>query len=518
MSIVHTIIKNKSLAGSLLFLLLSNTAFAAQTAAGEEPSTFMLFLGRFHPLFVHLPIGFLIIAFLLECFSRLQRFHEVRHATSLVLLLGTISAVVAAVLGYFLSFEGGYDEDALFWHQWFGIGVALTAAAAYFLKIRSEGKVNMARKAYIPALSVSMISLMAAGHLGGNLTHGSEYLTQYMPGPLRTLAGLPVPTKTVAKPITNIQEAVLYTDIVHPIFEERCISCHNPDKKKGDLLMHTFADLMKGGEGGKVLVAGKSAESPLYKHITLPLEDDDHMPPKGKKQLTKAQIELIRWWIDEGASPDKKVAQAKIDEPVKEALAKMGVSSEDEGKPTGIFARQVQPANATAIAALKKAGFMVMPISQDNHYLQVKFTATENAFGAEQIKNLLTVSQQVAWLDLSNAKLSEEGLKELSKLPNLTRLRIDKTNITDQNLAHIKGLPNLEYLNLYNTQITDKGLAQLTSLKNLKSLYLWQTQVSREGVQNLQKQIPGLAANTGWVENDSLSTVRKDSQIKVVSQ
>ncbi|QHT65995.1 ribonuclease inhibitor [Rhodocytophaga rosea] len=501
----------------LFMFVVSNTAFAAE-AASEEPSAFLLFLGRFHPLFVHLPIGFLIIAFLLECFSRLQRFHEVRHATSLVLLLGTISAVAAALLGYFLSFEGGYDEDALFWHQWFGIGVAVTAAIAYYLKIRSEGKVNMARKAYIPALSVSMVSLMAAGHLGGNLTHGSEYLTQYMPGPLRTLAGLPVQTKTVAKPITNIQEAVLYTDIVHPIFEERCISCHNPEKKKGDLLMHNFADLMKGGEDGKVLVAGKSAESSLYKHITLPLEHDDHMPPKGKKQLTKAQIELIRWWIDEGASPDKKVAQAKIDEPVKEALAKMGVSSEDEGKPTGIFAKQVAPANAASIATLKKAGFMVMSISQDNHYLQVKFTAAENTFGAEQIKNLLTVAQQVAWLDLSDAKLTPEGLKDLSKLPNLTRLRMDKTNITDEYLAHLKGLPNLEYLNLYNTQVSDKGLAQLASLKNLKTLYLWQTQVSPEGVQNLQKQIPGLVANTGWVEKDTISTAQKNSQVKVVSQ
>jgi hypothetical protein len=282
--------------------------------------------------------------------------------------------------------------------------------------------------------------------------------------------------------------------------------------------MHNFAELMKGGEDGKVLVAGKSAESPLYKHITLPLEDDDHMPPKGKKQLTKAQIELIRWWIDEGASPDKKVAQAKVDEPVKEALAKIGVSSEDEGKPTGIFAKQVLPANAASIAALKKSGFMVMPISQDNHYIQVKLTAAENTFGAEQIKNLLTVSQQVTWLDLSNAKLTEEGLKELSKLPNVTRLRLDKTNITDASLAHLKGLPNLEYLNLYNTQVTDKGLPQLAPLKNLKSLYLWQTQVSPEGVQNLQKQIPGLAANTGWLEKDSLSTLPKDSQIKVVSQ
>jgi uncharacterized membrane protein/mono/diheme cytochrome c family protein len=492
----------------------------AATSA-EEPSEFLLFLGRFHPLFVHLPIGFLIIAFLLECFSRLQRFSEVRHATSLVLLLGTLSAVAAAILGYFLSFEGGYDEDALFWHQWLGIGVAVTSAIAYFLKVRSVGKVQLLHKAYFPILASSMVVLMLAGHLGGNLTHGSEYLTQYMPAPLRMLAGLPAPVKkTEAKPITNIQEAVVYTDIIHPIFEERCISCHNPDKKKGELLMHTFDDLMKGGEGGKILVSGKSAESPLYKHITLPLEDDDHMPPKGKKQLTKAQIELIRWWIDEGASADKKVAQATVTEPVEKALASLGVPVEEEGAPKGIFAKQVPPAKASAIDSVRKAGFQVTPISQDNQYVQVKYTRTAENFGKTQAKALQALAPQITWLDLSNARITEEALKELSALTNLTRLRLDKTDITDESIAALQKLDNLEYLNLYGTTVSDKALAKLAGFKSLQSVYLWQTNVSESGVQSLQKQLPKLVINTGWTEasKPDTSAKSKDSVLKVVSQ
>lgn len=504
----------------LLLLILSGPAMAASSA--EEPSEFLLFLGRFHPLFVHLPIGFLIIAFILECFARLQRFSEVRHATSLVLLLGTLSAVAAAILGYFLSFEGGYDEDALFWHQWFGIGVAVTSAIAYFLKVRSEGKIKMVYKAYFPILASSMVVLMLAGHLGGNLTHGSEYLTQYMPGPLRTLAGLPAPVKkTEAKPITNIQEAVVYTDIIHPIFEERCINCHNPEKKKGELLMHTFNDLMKGGEDGKILVAGKASESPLYKHITLPLEDDDHMPPKGKKQLTKAQIELIRWWIDEGASAEKKVAQAALTEPVEKALASIGVPVEEEGAPKGIFAKQVTSAKAPVIDSVKKAGFQVTPISQDNHYLQVKYTRTAESFGKTQAKALQSLAPQITWLDLSNARITNEGLKELSSLANLTRLRLDKTDITDESIASLQKLDKLEYLNLYGTTISDKALAKLAAFKGLQSVYLWQTNVSESGVQSLQKQHPKLVINTGWTEatqKDTASKSNKDSVLKVVSQ
>jgi uncharacterized membrane protein/mono/diheme cytochrome c family protein len=491
----------------------------AATAA-EEPSEFLLFLGRFHPLFVHLPIGFLIIAFLLECFSRLQRFSEVRHATSLVLLLGTLSAVAAAILGYFLSYEGGYDEDALFWHQWFGIGVAVMSAVAYFLKVRSEGKPAITRKAYFPALASSIGILMVAGHLGGNLTHGSEYLTQHMPAPMRTMAGLPAPVKkTEAKPITNIQEAVVYQDIIHPIFEQRCINCHNPDKKKGELLMHTFADLMKGGENGKVLVAGKSTESTLYKHLTLPLEDDDHMPPKGKKQLTKAQIELIRWWIDEGASADKKVAQTTLTEPVEKALASLGVPLEEEGKPTGIFAKQVSPAKASAIDSARKAGFQVTPISQDNYYLQVKYLRTTEGFGQQQAKILHPLAPQITWLDLSNAKITNEALNELNRLVNLTRLRLDKSDVTDESITALQRLENLEYLNLYGTAVSDKALEKLSAFKNLQSVYLWQTQVSESGVQSLLKQHPRLVINTGWTENGKTDTIsNKDSILKVVNQ
>jgi uncharacterized membrane protein/mono/diheme cytochrome c family protein len=506
---------------SILFLLILSGQAMAATGA-EEPSGFLLFLGRFHPLFVHLPIGFLIIAFLLECFSRLQRFREVRHATSLVLLLGTLSAVAAAILGYFLSFEGGYDEDALFWHQWFGIGVAVMSAVAYFLKIRSEGKPAITRKAYFPALATSIGILMVAGHLGGNLTHGSEYLTQHMPAPMRTMAGLPAPArKTEARPITNIQEAVVYQDIIHPIFEQRCINCHNPDKKKGELLMHTFADLMKGGENGKVLVAGKSSESPLYKHLTLPLEDDDHMPPKGKKQLTKSQIELIRWWIDEGASAEKTVAQTTLTEPVEKALASIGAPVEEEGKPKGIFANQVPPAKASAIDSVKKAGFQVTPISQDNHYLQAKYTRTGLDFGKEQAKALQSLATQITWLDLSNAAIIPEGLKELNNLTNLTRLRLDKTNVTDESMAILQKLDNLEYLNLYGTAVSDNGVGKLAAFKSLQTVYLWQTKVSESGVQSLRKQHPKLIVNTGWIDKEGTDTVSrstKDSILKVVSR
>ncbi|HCO83229.1 MAG TPA: hypothetical protein DIT95_06825, partial [Arenibacter sp.] len=88
---------------------------------------FILFLGRFHPLVVHLPIGFLIFAFVLELYGRWKRDFAVSMAIEFALLGGAISAAVASVLGYMLSLSGDYEQDMLDTHFWFGIATTLVA-------------------------------------------------------------------------------------------------------------------------------------------------------------------------------------------------------------------------------------------------------------------------------------------------------------------------------------------------------------------------------------------------------
>jgi hypothetical protein len=345
-------------------------------------------------------------------------------------------------------------------------------------------------------LAVCALVLMGAGHYGGSLTHGSDYLTQYMPPTMRKLAGLPPPpVKVVSKPITNVQDAIVYNDIIYPILDSRCVSCHNPSKKKGDLRMDGPDQLIKGGKNGKVFVAGDPEQSELIKRLLLDEEDEHHMPPKGKTPLTPEQIALLHWWIETGAPFDKKVAQLKISPEAKKALASLGASK--PGQPTGIFAQKVPNADPKAVALLQSQGFQVMTIAQDNHFLQAKFLPVADTFGTRQVQHLLPLNKQLTWLDLSNTRHLSHSLNGLGKLTNLTRLHLENSSISDTDLVQLKGLTNLEYLNLYGTGITDQGLQQLASLKNLKSLYLWQTKVSPEGIQALQKQLPELRVDTG---------------------
>ena len=97
-----------------------------------------------------------------------------------------------------------------------------------------------------------------------------------------------------------VADDAFFTDKVQPVLEANCVGCHNPEKTKGKLLMHTVEGLMKGGENGVIVVPGKPDESPLFKRITLPKDDDDIMPPKDGP-LATGDIEILKQWITQGA-------------------------------------------------------------------------------------------------------------------------------------------------------------------------------------------------------------------------
>ena len=107
-----------------------------------------------------------------------------------------------------------------------------------------------------------------------------------------------MPNKKEPRPkVTEIDSADIFLDMVLPMMENKCVSCHNDGKKKGGLKLDTYANMMKGGESGDVIVVGNANESELYNRITLPEDHDDFMPSEGKRPLTDTEVELIEWWI-----------------------------------------------------------------------------------------------------------------------------------------------------------------------------------------------------------------------------
>ena len=87
---------------------------------------------------------------------------------------------------------------------------------------------------------------------------------------------------------------------IKPIFEGSCIECHGRGKSEGGFRIDTRETLLKGGDSGPAVIAGKSADSPLIE-LVASSDPDTRMPKKGS-HLTSEQIGLLRAWIDQGAA------------------------------------------------------------------------------------------------------------------------------------------------------------------------------------------------------------------------
>lgn len=475
---------------------------------------FVLFLGRFHPLLVHLPIGFLIVIILLELLRIAGKISFEQNTLKFILLITAISATFACIAGYFLSLEGGYNEETLEEHKWQGIWLAVFSWLAYLSKLQFiNDKIPFSNALYAPSLIFANLMMFVAGHHGGNLTHGETYLTENTPQPFRNWLGIaPKEEKNTEgglPKIANVKEAMVFQDIIKPIFKNKCEQCHNANKMKGDLRMDTIELLKKGGEHGAIFVAGKAEDSELIKRILLPESNDDHMPPKGKTQPTEQEVSLIRWWIDNGAPFDKKVSELSQPEEIKPILSLLGggltttmttttqqVKQDKFDLEEKLLSQTVSAAAQSSIDELKKNGALILPFAQNSNFLEISFINNRN-FSDKESAVLSKLTDQTLWLRLSDTQIGDKSIDEIVKLKNLTRLHLENTKISDAALAKLASLKNLEYLNLIGTQITDAGLKQLANSKNLKKIYLWQSKATQAGVDELKKSLTNATIDLG---------------------
>ncbi len=420
----------------------------------SEPSRLVLFFGRFHPLILHLPIGALILTLFIDIVGRIKN-----NYPSLVIqyALGFSSffAVLACVLGYFLSFEGGYDEGTLNIHLWVGVISAILIIGLFLLSKNEDKK---ASKLFLPCFIITFIFISVAGHYGSVLTHGSDFLTQYAKTPPKV------------KAITNTDSLRVFNDVVFKILDAKCIQCHNTTKRKGELSLNSPENILKGGENGDVIKKGNAHESAMFKSILLPLSDEKHMPPEGKPQLTKDDLWLIEYWINNNANFKDKVVNLPKSDTLNRLLKKFLVF--DEVK--------IKEASITLINKAKEAGFAVLKLVPNKPELSVKFQKGE--LTQEALKKIVDLREQIVELDLSNTVLTDAMSISLKKFKNLKKLSLSNTKITDESLKDLYNAKALKTLNLYNTGITENGLNKFLEQVVPEDVFVWKTEIKKESV------------------------------------
>jgi len=452
---------------------------------------FGLFIGRFHPLLVHLPIGFLLLAAFLEWWPG----DRARPAIRAAWVLGALSAVAAAFAGWLLSGEAG-GGDTLWWHKWLGISVAVLAVVGVFVTNKGGTKAK--------GFGILVATLLSvAGHQGGNLTHGEDYLFQHAPEVVRTLAGHDAgDTGERDWSMADTDSINLYAEFLRPALNASCVKCHNAGKQNGGLRMDEAHLLFLGGESGPAVKAEDLHGSLWYKRVTLPRANVKAMPPQGEP-WDFAEIKLLEYWIAEGADTLAVLDPQTTPEEIKELLRRdFGLDLRPKLFVEKISASRVPARKLTELETLNWAFTHPVP---DGGALEAK-PAPGKTIDASALAQLAeNAPDQIAYLSLERLPLTDDELKPLSKFKNLNRLRLNGTAVTAATVQRLAALPHLESLNLYDTEVTDDIFAHLQRFPALKRLYLWQTNVTPAAAGAFAEANPDVAVDVGFQFPDQKS-------------
>ncbi|HEX5788574.1 MAG TPA: DUF1592 domain-containing protein, partial [Woeseiaceae bacterium] len=258
---------------------------------GTTGPDFLRFIGRFHPLALHLPIAFLVLAPLLEA-SRLspQTAHLARF-TAPVLFLAAVTAFLTVALGLVLAANEGHGGALVDKHRWGGVAVASLAAIAFAARVTLDGarRSPVGRSLYGGVLASACVALMVTAHAGGSLVHGPGYLAEFAPAPLARILAEEAPETAEAAaahadlPVSGATLAAFETDI-QPLFSRYCSKCHGDGKQEANFRVDT---LVTGTIDSHVVHEWRRAMNKLNAH---------QMPPEDARPLPDDErVEIISW-------------------------------------------------------------------------------------------------------------------------------------------------------------------------------------------------------------------------------
>lgn len=441
----------------------------------ELPGILQAF-GRLHPLLLHLPIGLLLVTVVLLYARRYFEGKAFDELVSLLLHVTALTASFTTIMGLFLSLEGTFSADQMRLHKW--LGVALSFLCWGLLSLQHKLAILK------PLGLVGVVILIFTGHYGAALTHGDNFL----------LAPLEQEPPRVARVITDSTAVFMAT--VDPILESKCYGCHNTKKAKGGLILTSLEGIRKGGKNGPLWVANDASNSLIVERLLLPLDHDDHMPPKDKAQLSKEELAFISLWIDQGADTNKKLYEL-AEEDTLGKLASLIVPRYQEAQSVE-QKYKFQFASPDKIKKLSRPNRSVFQIAKTEPAVQADFFLRES-YERKYLEELLDVKDQLISLNVSRMPVEDQDMKTIAKFPNLEVLNLNNTEITGKGLKQLASLKKLRSLSVSGTPVSKEDILGVAAANKLEEVFVWNTSVTSADLAELEKQYPDIQWNIGFV-------------------
>lgn len=452
-------------------------------------------IGRLHPLALHFPIVLLLLAAGMEIYRKGNRNTNLtsfyNRFSGGLLLAGTLLTGITIIMGLFLSREEGYTGNTLDWHKWTGAAVFFVASVIYLVRNKHWYRLTAS---WISAV-VIMLMLVITGHYGATLTHGADFIMQ------------PV-YANMQKPRVPLAQAIVYEHVVQPVLEKKCVSCHNPRKLKGELALTDSIALAKGGKTGRLFVPGNPDISLLLERVHLPLEEEKHMPPEGKPQLTKDEITLLTLWIREGAM----YAQKIIDMPEGDSLRMLATAilKPEDNEEKYDFAA----ADEATIAKLNNDYRTIAPLAKGSPALDVSIY-NRDLYNPKQLDELDGIKKQVVSVSLNKLPVKDADLKSISRFENLRKLDLNFTDITENGLDALTSLKYLHTLSLSGTKLSFAGLKnKVANFKSLQTLSVWNTGLTPDEVNQLKSAYKNIDFIEGFKDDGKDTLTLNPPQVK----
>jgi uncharacterized membrane protein len=432
-------------------------------------------VGRMHPLLLHFPIVLLVlyIFWILFIDKKVNTNDTLKNFGDWLLLLSAFTAAFTALMGLFLSKEEGYEAESLQWHKWSGIIVAFITSLwyAYRNKIKNSSWLK------ITTAIISLSVIIFTGHQGAEISHGQNFL----------LAPV-MPEKE--QPKVLMENAVVYANMVQPILQAKCYSCHNAKKAKGELVMETETLLVKGGKNGKLWDSTAANYGLLLSRVHLPADSKKHMPPVGKPQLSEQEMQILYLWIKSGASFKTKVMDLAATDTLRIIANSIFNTIETDDY-------NFAAADDKKIKTLNTNYRIVTPLAKASPALNAEFFSVAS-YSPDQLKELLTVKEQVVSLSLNKMPVKDEELKTISQFSNLRQLNLSFTSITGTTLSELNKLQELRQLSLSGTAIKKEDILKLSALKKLSQLFIWNTTLTENDITDLKNTMKDIVFEKGF--------------------
>jgi uncharacterized membrane protein len=438
-------------------------------------------IGHWHPVILHFPIVMILVV-IIQFWRKDQYFEYYLGFTTFITFLTSIT-------GLLLSFESGEKGDLISTHQWLGISVAFILGIWYWFSAYVQQKRTFA----IGANSVLVILIITTGHFGGMITHGEQFLSLNSEKEIE-LVKLP-------------DDPNIYAQFIQPILDRKCVACHNQNKSKGKLLLTNYEQLMRGGESGQLIDPENIDQSLILRRINLPLEAEEHMPPKEEPQLTKEEMLLLADWIQAGSGKDLNFTDLDI------SMESYSIIQKTMNEQRTTQWEGLSAISDDEINDISSNYISIFRLYQKSNALQV-IMYPHKEFKPGDVKKLKSIADNIVELSLNGLSLSEEDMGMVGQMTNLEKLDLGRTNVEDGALVKLQSLQKLNELKIYDSNLNENSANDLKMLASLEKVFAYNSGWPDEELSQLANNNPGVAIITEVEQANDFKSVLPSPMIK----